>query len=54
MKLKTLLFGAGPGALIFMKNTQDEREFIGFVDNDAAKHGEQLQGLDGDGVGGFS
>ena len=45
MKLKTLLFGAGPGALIFMKNTQDEREFIGFVDNDSAKQGEQLQGL---------
>lgn len=45
MKLKTLCFGAGPGALVFMKNSQEQRDFIGFIDNDVAKHGNQLQGL---------
>ncbi|WP_299074829.1 LicD family protein [uncultured Paraglaciecola sp.] len=45
MKIKTLLFGAGAGAITFIHNTQAQREFIGFIDNDKAKHGKQLAGL---------
>ena len=45
MKIRTLLFGAGPGALVYMENTAEQREFIGFLDNDQAKHGKHYQGL---------
>jgi hypothetical protein len=43
--LKTLLFGAGPGAGFFIDNTQHEREFVGLLDNDEAKVGKQIFGL---------
>jgi hypothetical protein len=39
MKIKTLLFGAGPGAACFIDNTKNQREFVGFLDNDNAKVG---------------
>ena len=45
MKIRTLLFGAGPGAIIYMENTASQREFIGFVDNDQAKHGTEYENL---------
>ena len=45
MKLKTLLFGAGQGSLTFMKNTSNEREFVGFLDNDASKVGKTFNGI---------
>ena len=45
MKIPTLLFGAGPGACQYMENNALEREFIGFVDNDTAKHGQKYAEL---------
>lgn len=39
MKIKTLLFGAGQGAACFIDNTKNQREFVGFLDNDNAKVG---------------
>lgn len=45
MKLKTLLFGAGQGALQYMINKADEQTFIGFLDNDRNKHGSVFEGL---------
>ncbi|MEP1385366.1 MAG: LicD family protein [Paraglaciecola sp.] len=39
MKAKTLLFGAGPGAGYFIDNTQQERVFVGMLDNDINKVG---------------
>jgi hypothetical protein len=44
-KLNTLLFGAGPGAGFYIKNTQQHREFIGILDNDPAKVGTEVFGL---------
>jgi len=41
-KLKTLLFGAGPGAGFFIDNNLLEREFVGLLDNDEAKVGKQI------------
>lgn len=41
-KIKTLLFGAGPGAGFFIDNNQHEREFVGLLDNDEAKVGKQI------------
>lgn len=45
MKIPTLLFGAGPGACQYMENNTLEREFIGFIDNDKAKHGANYADL---------
>jgi lipopolysaccharide cholinephosphotransferase len=43
--LKTLLFGAGPGAGFFIDNNLHEREFVGLLDNDEAKVGKSFFGL---------
>lgn len=45
MKRRTLLFGAGQGALQYMTNLSEECEFIGFLDNDEDKHGRTFEGL---------
>jgi hypothetical protein len=37
MKTRTLLFGAGSGARIYMKNTGHYREFVAILDNDEKK-----------------
>lgn len=46
MKTKTVLFGAGQGAKHFMRNTRHEREFVAFIDNDAAKIGSFIEGVE--------
>lgn len=45
MKIKTLLFGAGPGAERFIKRTSDSRLFVGILDNDKEKTGKEYFGL---------
>lgn len=45
MKIRTVLFGAGPGARTFMANTRETRCFVGVLDNDANKTGSQFEGL---------
>ncbi|MFA3790616.1 LicD family protein [Aliiglaciecola sp. SL4] len=42
MKVKTLLFGAGPGAGYFIDNTRKERNFVGILDNDSHKVGRVI------------
>lgn len=43
--LKTLLFGAGPGAVNYINNQREYCQFIGFIDNDSRKHGAEYAGL---------
>ncbi|WP_151702625.1 LicD family protein [Nitrincola alkalilacustris] len=43
--IRTLLFGAGAGALLYLENEQHRRSFIGFIDNDTRKHGTDFAGL---------
>jgi hypothetical protein len=45
MKIKTLLFGAGPGACQYIENTSDKRLFLGFIDNNVNKQGDLYNGL---------
>ncbi len=45
MSCRTLLFGAGQGALQYMANTASTRTFIGFLDNDENKQGTLFEGL---------
>lgn len=45
MKKRTLLFGAGQGARVYIKNTEQERHFIGFLDNDEGKYDRPFDGL---------
>ncbi len=45
MKIKTLLFGAGDGARIYISNNSNQREFIGLIDNDINKKGKTIHGL---------
>ncbi|RVU41348.1 hypothetical protein EOE67_03885 [Rheinheimera riviphila] len=42
---RTLLFGAGPGAVIYMNNLREQCQFVGFIDNDASKHGSDYAGV---------
>lgn len=42
---KTLLFGAGPGAVVYMSNLREQCQFVGFIDNDASKHGKDYAGV---------
>jgi len=42
---KTLLFGAGPGAVNYITNQREHCHFIGFIDNDSLKHGTVYAGL---------
>lgn len=42
---KTLLFGAGPGAINYMNNQREECVFVAFIDNDERKHGTDYAGL---------
>lgn len=42
---KTLLFGAGPGAVNYINNHREHCQFIGFIDNDSRKHGTNYAGL---------
>jgi hypothetical protein len=42
---KTLIFGASNGGINFMKNSQENREYLVFVDNDTTKYKKKLQGL---------
>ncbi len=42
---RTLLFGAGPGAVIYMTNLREQCQFVGFIDNDASKHGKDYAGV---------
>lgn len=43
--IKTLLFGAGAGARLFIENEQRERDFIAFMDNDERKYGTDFAGI---------
>lgn len=43
--IKTLLFGAGAGAILFIENEQHRREFIAFMDNNVCKHGTDFAGI---------
>lgn len=43
--IKTVLFGAGPGAIKFIGNTRAAREFIAIFDNDEKKHGTVIDSL---------
>lgn len=42
---KTLLFGAGPGAVNYINNQREHCQFVGFIDNDTSKHGTDYAGL---------
>jgi hypothetical protein len=42
---KTIIFGASNGGINFMKNSQEDREFLAFVDNDIAKQKKKLLNL---------
>lgn len=42
---KTILFGAGPGAVNYISNQREYCQFIGFIDNDSRKHGTEYAGL---------
>uniref|UniRef100_UPI0040489073 LicD family protein n=1 Tax=Shewanella baltica TaxID=62322 RepID=UPI0040489073 len=42
---KTLLFGAGPGAVSYINNQREHCQFVGFIDNDSRKHGTDYAGL---------
>ncbi|MGI2156626.1 LicD family protein [Shewanella baltica] len=42
---RTLLFGAGPGAVIYMNHMREQCQFVGFIDNDSSKHGAKYAGL---------
>jgi hypothetical protein len=42
---KTLLFGAGPGAVNYITNQREHCQFVGFIDNDSLKHGTDYAGL---------
>lgn len=42
---KTLLFGAGPGAVNYINNQREHCQFVGFIDNDSRKHGTDYAGL---------
>lgn len=44
MKIRTLLFGAGPGAECYINNTSDSRVFVGILDNDREKSGKTIFG----------
>jgi lipopolysaccharide cholinephosphotransferase len=51
---KTLLFGAGPGAVTYINNLRENCHFVGFIDNDSRKHGTDYAGLPVYGVGALS
>ncbi len=44
-KIKTILFGAGPGAVNFIANCRAERDFIAFLDNNPDKNGTYYEDL---------
>lgn len=43
--IRTLLFGAGAGARLYIENEQRERDFIAFMDNDERKFGSDFAGI---------
>lgn len=51
---RTILFGAGPGAVNYINNQREHCQFIGFIDNDSRKHGSDYAGLPVYGVGALS
>jgi len=51
---RTLLFGAGPGAVIYMNNLREQCQFVGFIDNDSSKHGSDYAGVPVYGVSALS
>lgn len=45
MKVRTLLFGAGAGAKVYMTKNAHSRDFIGILDNDPRRAGDTFEGV---------